>query len=83
MAVETWYIVDNATTMGTHTLSLNLLVEQEQFVAGSKHILFGWFYNVDVLDDAGNITANGTLDVAGDVFLVVILCLTKREPIRF
>ena len=68
-AVETWYIVDNATTMGTHTLSFKPAGGGTvDLVAGSKHILYSDGSNMfDVLDDAGNITANGTLDVAGDV----------------
>ena len=68
-AVENWYIVDNATTMGTHTLSFKPAGGGTvDLVAGSKHILYSDGSNMfDVLDDAGNITANGTLDVAGDV----------------
>ena len=68
-AVETWYIVDNATTMGTHTLSFKPAGGTgTDLVAGSKHILYSDGSTMfDVLDDAGNITANGTLDVAGDV----------------
>ena len=68
-AVETWYIVDNATTMGTHSLSFKPAGGTgTDLVAGSKHILYSDGSTMfDVLDDAGNITANGTLDVAGDV----------------
>ena len=67
--VETWYIVDNATTMGTHSLSFKPAGGTgADLVAGSKHILYSDGSTMfDVLDDAGNITANGTLDVAGDV----------------
>ena len=68
-AVENWYIVDNATTMGTYSLSFKPAGGGTVgLVAGSKHILYTDGSNMfDVLDDAGNITANGTLDVAGDV----------------
>jgi len=68
-AVETWYIVDNATTMGTHSLSFKPAGGSgTDLVAGSKHILYSDGSTMfDVLNDAGNITANGTLDVAGDV----------------
>ena len=68
-AVETWYIVDNATTMGTHSLSFKPAGGSgTDLVAGSKHILDSDGSTMfDVLNDAGNITANGTLDVAGDV----------------
>ena len=68
-AVETWYIVDNATTMGTHTLGFKPAGgTATNLVAGSKHILYSDGSTMfDVLNDAGNITANGTLDVAGDV----------------
>ena len=70
-AVETWYIVDNATTMGTHTLNFKPAggsATTNGLVAGSKHILYSDGSNMfDVLDDCGNITANGTLTVAGNV----------------
>ena len=68
-AVENWYIVDNATTMGTYTLGFKPAGgTATNLVAGSKHILYTDGSTMfDVLDDAGNITANGTLDVAGDV----------------
>jgi hypothetical protein len=70
-AVETWYIVDNATTMGTHSLSFKPAGGAgTDLVAGSKHILYSDGSTMfDVLNDAGNITANGTLTVAGDVSL--------------
>ena len=68
-AVETWYIVDDATTHSGNTLTFKpsggtgvTLVE------GAKHILYSDGSTMfDVLDDCGNITANGTLDVTGDV----------------
>ena len=70
-AVENWYIVDNATTMGTYTLNFKPAGgtgTTDGLIAGSKHILYTDGSTMfDVLDDAGNITANGTLDVAGNV----------------
>jgi hypothetical protein len=70
-AVENWYIVDNATTMGTYTLNFKPAGGSgttDGLIAGSKHILYTDGTTMfDVLDDCGNITANGTLDVAGDV----------------
>ena len=68
-AVENWYIVDNAATMGTYTLGFKPAGgTAASLVAASKHFLYTDGSTMfDVLDDAGNITANGTLDVAGDV----------------
>ena len=72
-AVETWYIVDNATTMGTHTLNFKPAggsATTNGLVAGSKHILYSDGSTMfDVLNDAGNITANGTLTVSGNTSL--------------
>jgi hypothetical protein len=70
-AVETWYIVDNATTMGTHTLGFKPAGgTATNLVAGSKHILYSDGSTMfDVLNDAGNITANGTLTVSGNTSL--------------
>ena len=70
-AVETWYIVDNATTMGTHSLSFKPAGGAgTDLVAGSKHILYSDGSTMfDVLKDCGDISANGTLAVAGDVSL--------------
>ena len=70
-AVETWYIVDNATTMGTHSLSFKPAGGSgTDLVAGSKHILYSDGSTMfDVLKDCGDISANGTLTVAGDVSL--------------
>ena len=70
-AVENWYIVDNATTMGTYTLGFKPAGgTSTPLVAASKHFLYSDGSTMfDVLDDAGNITANGTLDVAGAVSL--------------
>ena len=68
-AVENWYIVDNAATMGTYTLGFKPAGgTATNLVAASKHLLYTDGSTMfDVLDDAGNITANGTLDVAGAV----------------
>ena len=68
-AVENWYIVDNAATMGTYTLGFKPAGgTAASLVSGSKHLLYSDGSTMfDVLDDAGNITANGTLDVAGNV----------------
>jgi len=70
-AVENWYIVDNASTMGTYTLGFKPAGgTATNLVAASKHLLYTDGSTMfDVLDDAGNITANGTLDVAGNVSL--------------
>ena len=70
-AVESWYIVDNAATMGTYTLNFKPAGgtgTTDGLIAGSKHILYTDGTTMfDVLDDCGNITANGTLNVAGNV----------------
>ena len=70
-AVESWYIVDNAATMGTYTLNFKPsggTGTTDGLIAGSKHLLYTDGSTMfDVLDDCGNITANGTLDVAGNV----------------
>ena len=70
-AVENWYIVDNAATMGTYTLGFKPAGgTAASLVAASKHLLYTDGSTMfDVLDDAGNITVNGTLDVAGAVSL--------------
>jgi hypothetical protein len=70
-AVENWYIVDNATTMGTYTLGFKPAGgTATNLVAGSKHILYTDGSTMfDVLNDAGNITANGTLTVSGNTSL--------------
>ena len=70
-AVETWYIVDNATTMSSHTLGFKPAGgTATNLVAGSKHILYSDGSTMfDVLNDAGNITANGTLTVSGNTSL--------------
>ena len=70
-AVETWYIVDNATSMSTYTLGFKPAGgTAANLVAGSKHILYTDGSTMfDVLADCGNITANGTLAVAGNVSL--------------
>ena len=70
-AVETWYIVDNATSMSSYTLGFKPAGgTATNLVSGSKHILYSDGYTMfDVLNDAGNITANGTLTVAGNTSL--------------
>ena len=70
-AVESWYIVDNATTMGTYTLGFKPAGgTAASLVASSKHLLYSDGSTMfDVLTDCGNITANGTLAVAGNVSL--------------
>ena len=84
-AVENWYIVDNATTMGTYTLGFKPAGgTATNLVAGSKHILYTDGSTMfDVLDDAGNITANGTLDVAGDVNFNVLLPIVVALSIMY
>ena len=70
-AQENWFIVDNATSMGNYTLNFKPAGGSgttDGLIAGSKHLLYTDGSTMfDVLDDAGNITANGTLDVAGAV----------------
>ena len=68
---DNWFIVDNAATMGTYTLGFKPSGgTAAPLVAASKHLLYTDGTTMfDVLDDAGNITANGTLDVAGAVSL--------------
>jgi hypothetical protein len=70
-AVENWYIVDNATTMGTHTLGFKPAGgTATNLVASSKHILYSDGSTMfDVLKDAGDIKANGTLTVSGNTSL--------------
>jgi len=68
-AQENWFIVDNAATMGTYTLGFKPASgTAASLVSASKHLMYTDGSTMfDVLDDAGNITANGTLDVAGAV----------------
>ena len=70
-AVETWYIVDNAASMSTYTLGFKPAGgTATNLVAGSKHILYSDGSTMfDVLNDAGNIKANGTLTVSGNTSL--------------
>ena len=70
-AVENWYIVDNATSMGTYTLGFKPAGgTATNLVSGSKHLLYTDGSTMfDVLNDAGNITANGTLTVSGNTSL--------------
>ena len=70
-AVESWYIVDNATSMGTYTLGFKPAGgTAASLVSSSKHLLYSDGLTMfDVLADCGNISANGTLTVAGNVSL--------------
>jgi len=70
-AVETWYIVDDATTHSGNNLTFKPSGGTGvNLVQGAKHILYSDGSTMfDVLNDAGNITANGTLTVAGNVSL--------------
>jgi len=67
-AVETWYIVDDATTHGGNTLTFKPSGGTgTTLVQGAKHILYSDGSTMfDVLNDAGNIKANGTLTVSGN-----------------
>jgi len=68
-AVESWYIVDNATSMGTYTLGFKPSGgTAASLVSSSKHLLYSDGSTMfDVLADCGNIAANGTLTVSGNV----------------
>ena len=70
-AVENWYIVDNAATMGTYTLGFKPASgTAASLVASSKHLMYTDGSTMfDVLADCGNISANGTLTVAGNTSL--------------
>jgi len=70
-AQENWFIVDNAATMGTYTLGFKPASgTAASLVASSKHLLYTDGSTMfDVLADCGNISANGTLTVAGNVSL--------------
>ena len=69
-AVESWYIVDRATA-GSYTLGFKPAGgTAASLVAGSKHLMYTDGSTMfDVLADCGNISANGTLAVAGNVSL--------------
>jgi len=69
-AVESWYIVDRATS-GSYTLGFKPAGgTAANLVAGSKHLMYTDGSTMfDVLADCGNISANGTLAVAGNVSL--------------
>ena len=71
-AQENWFIVDNAATMGTYTLGFKPASgTAASLVASSKHLLYTYGSTMfDVLADAGNIKANGTLTVSGNVEFV-------------
>ena len=70
-AVENWFIVDNAATMGNYTLGFKPAGgTAASLVSSSKHLLYSDGSTMfDVLADCGNISANGTLTVAGNVSL--------------
>ena len=70
-AVESWYIVDNATSMGTYTLGFKPAGgTAASLVSSSKHLLYSDGSTMfDVLADCGNISANGTLTVSGNTSL--------------
>ena len=70
-AVETWYIVDDATTHGGNTLGFKPAGGTAvNLVEGAKHILYSDGSSMfDVLADAGNVKANGTLTVSGNTSL--------------
>ena len=70
-AVETWYIVDNAASMSTYTLGFKPAGgTATNLVSGAKHILYSDGSTMfDVLADAGNLKANGTLTVNGNTSL--------------
>ncbi len=70
-AVETWYIVDDATTHGGNNLTFKPSGGTGvNLVEGAKHILYSDGSTMfDVLNDAGNIKANGTLTVSGNTSL--------------
>ena len=70
-AQENWFIVDNAATMGTYTLGFKPAGgTAASLVSSSKHLLYTDGSTMfDVLADCGNISANGTLTVAGNVSL--------------
>ena len=68
-AQENWFIVDNAATMGAYTLGFKPASgTAASLVASSKHLMYTDGSTMfDVLADAGNIKANGTLTVSGNV----------------
>jgi hypothetical protein len=68
-AQENWFIVDNATSMGNYTLGFKPAGgTPASLVSSSKHLLYTDGSTMfDVLADCGNIAANGTLTVSGNV----------------
>ena len=68
-AVEMWYIIDDATTHSGNSLTFKPAGGTGiALVQGAKHLVYTDGSTMfDVLNDAGNITANGTLAVTGDV----------------
>ena len=68
---DNWFIVDDATTRNGYTLTFKPAGgAATTLVSGAKHLLYTDGSTMfDVLDDCGDITANGTLDVAGAISL--------------
>ncbi len=68
-ANSNWYIIDDATTKNGYTLSFGPTGGTAvDLVAGSKHLIYtDGSTAFDVLADAGNVKANGTLQATGDV----------------
>jgi len=68
-ANSNWYIIDDGTTRNGYTLSFGPTGGTAiNLVAGSKHLIYtDGSTAFDVLADAGNIKANGTLQATGDV----------------
>jgi len=68
---DNWFIVDDATTRNGYALTFKPAGgTATTLVSGAKHLLYTDGTTMfDVLDDCGDITANGTLDVAGAVSL--------------
>jgi len=68
-ATANWYIIDDATTRNGYTLSFGPAGGTAvALVAASKHLIYtDGSTAFDVLSDAGNVKANGTLQATGDV----------------
>ena len=68
-ATPMWYIIDDATTKNGYTLNFGPTGGTPvPLVVGAKHIIYtDGSTAFDVLSDAGNVKANGTLQATGDV----------------
>jgi|TARA_R110001632_G_scaffold208868_1_gene333323 hypothetical protein len=68
-ATPMWYIIDDATTKNGYTLNFGPTGGTPvSLVVGAKHIIYtDGSTAFDVLSDAGNVKANGTLQATGDV----------------